>query len=155
MCSLVEVNLHFKGTCHLHLQDWKLSHARNQHEVKLCFLLASWLAYSSTMKEVICSSETLTFTRLHSIMSCKTELFIVTAVRNSNPAIKCQLVFISYIVNITSVHIEEKKPKLESYLTFLNYMILLTVWRGKVSHLLEGNDSNLGPGMDHKSSDYI
>jgi hypothetical protein len=40
------------------------------------FMLLSCLAYSSTMKmEVICSSKTLTFTRLHSIISLMIKLF--------------------------------------------------------------------------------
>jgi hypothetical protein len=31
-CSLLKLNQHFGGTCHLHLQSQKISQARNQHE---------------------------------------------------------------------------------------------------------------------------
>jgi hypothetical protein len=32
-CSLLKVNWSFRGTCHLHLQGWRISQARNQREV--------------------------------------------------------------------------------------------------------------------------
>jgi hypothetical protein len=48
-------------------------------------MLVSYLAYSSTLKmEAICCAETSADTGLHGLISQKTELFIVTAVRNSN-----------------------------------------------------------------------
>jgi hypothetical protein len=60
-CSLMKVNRRFGGTCRLYLQ-------------------------SSTLKmEAICSSETSTFNGPHCIVSQNIELFLTTAVRNSNP----------------------------------------------------------------------
>jgi hypothetical protein len=59
-CSPLKVNWHFKRTCHVHLQGWRISQARNQHEEgsKHSFMLVSCLAYSLTLKmEVICSSK--------------------------------------------------------------------------------------------------
>jgi hypothetical protein len=87
-CSLLEVNQHFKGTCHLHLQVQRISQARNQPEAgsKHCFMLVSCLAYSSILKmEVICSSEVLTDFQQTTEYSHKRELFITIAVRMSNP----------------------------------------------------------------------
>jgi hypothetical protein len=42
---------HFRGTCHLCLQDWRVSKVRNQHEAgsKQSFRLVVCLAYSSTL----------------------------------------------------------------------------------------------------------
>jgi hypothetical protein len=58
-CSRLKVKLHFKAACHLHLQDWRISLARNQHESRRSrALLVSCSAYSLTVKtEVTCSSE--------------------------------------------------------------------------------------------------
>jgi hypothetical protein len=32
LCSLLKVNQNLRGTCHLYLQGWRVSQARNQHE---------------------------------------------------------------------------------------------------------------------------
>jgi hypothetical protein len=65
-CSLVNVNRLFGGTCRLHLQGWKVSQTRNQHELGrnhgrsiTCFRLVPCKAYFSILKmEVRGSSET-------------------------------------------------------------------------------------------------
>jgi hypothetical protein len=89
-CSLLKVNWHFGGTCHAHLQGQRISQARNQHEAgsKQSFMLVSCLAYSLTLEMgATCSSKTsVDFSRLHGIISQKTELFITTTVWTSNPA---------------------------------------------------------------------
>jgi hypothetical protein len=52
----LKVNRHFRGTCHLHLQGWRVSQARKQQEV---VSMCSCLTYSSTVKmEATRSSET-------------------------------------------------------------------------------------------------
>jgi hypothetical protein len=51
--SLLKVIQCFRGTCHLHLQGWRISQARRQHESRC-------VAYFSTLKmEATCSSEML------------------------------------------------------------------------------------------------
>jgi hypothetical protein len=56
LCSSLEVDRRFGGTCRLHLQGRRISHARNQHEAGS----KEVLAYFSTLKmEVTCSSKTL------------------------------------------------------------------------------------------------
>jgi hypothetical protein len=58
-CSPLKVNLRFGGTCHLHLQGWRVCQARNRHETGMKKSSAFRLAYSSTVKtEAICSSYT-------------------------------------------------------------------------------------------------
>jgi hypothetical protein len=60
-CSPLKVNQHLEGTCRLHLQGRRISHARNQHEAgsKQRFILVSCLVYSSTLKmEATCSCVT-------------------------------------------------------------------------------------------------
>jgi hypothetical protein len=71
-CSTLKVNWTFGGTCHLHFQIWGTSQAREQHDVGI--------------KRNLPSKHQLTFTGLHGIVSQKTELFINTAVRTSDPA---------------------------------------------------------------------
>jgi hypothetical protein len=58
------------------------------------FTLVSCLAYSFMLKmEVTCSStHWLSFNRIHGIMSQKTELFITTTVRTSNPTYVVDLI---------------------------------------------------------------
>jgi hypothetical protein len=51
-CSPLKVNRRFWGTCRLHLQG------RGRALFDACFMLASCLGYSSTLKMEICSSET-------------------------------------------------------------------------------------------------
>jgi hypothetical protein len=61
-CNPLKVDRSFGGTCRVLLQDGMISQARNQHEVLLttCFMLASTLAYSSTLNmEARCCSQTL------------------------------------------------------------------------------------------------
>jgi hypothetical protein len=65
-CIPLKVNRRFKGTCRLHLQDWRIRQARNQNETAAgtplltsCFMLVSCLSFSSILKmEATCSSET-------------------------------------------------------------------------------------------------
>jgi hypothetical protein len=72
-CSPLKVSRHFRETCRLHLQGWRISQARNQHQAGVlitcftlvscllatCFMLVSCMAYSLNLKmEVTCSSET-------------------------------------------------------------------------------------------------
>jgi hypothetical protein len=55
-CSPLKVNRRFGGIYHLHLQDQRISRARNQHESRAVGFL---LGYFSTLKmEAIYSSET-------------------------------------------------------------------------------------------------
>jgi hypothetical protein len=71
LCSLLKVSWHFRGTCSLHLQGWRISQVRNQHEAGSkvpplpCFMFVSCLAYSPTLEKI--------------------ELLIITAVRSSKP----------------------------------------------------------------------
>jgi hypothetical protein len=53
--SPLKVSRRFGGTVRLHLQGWRVSQARNEHEAgkksrSACFMLISCLAYSSTLK---------------------------------------------------------------------------------------------------------
>jgi hypothetical protein len=58
-CSPLKVNQSFSGTCRHHLQGWRISQVRNQHEAG-SKQSSACLAYSLTLKmEVTCSSETL------------------------------------------------------------------------------------------------
>jgi hypothetical protein len=53
LCSILEVNRYFWGTCHLHLQGQRISQARNQHKAGIkqsLIKLVSCLAYSLTLK---------------------------------------------------------------------------------------------------------
>jgi uncharacterized membrane protein len=81
----VKVNRRFRGACRLRLQGQRASQASAL--IAVCFMLVSCLAYSSTVKtEAISASKCrLTFTRLHGVISQKTDIFIVTAVKTSNP----------------------------------------------------------------------
>jgi hypothetical protein len=62
LCSPLKVNRHFRGTCRLRLQGWRITQARNQHEAEIatCFTLVSCLAYFLTLKmEAVCSTKKL------------------------------------------------------------------------------------------------
>jgi hypothetical protein len=50
LCSPLKVNQRLGGTCHLHVQDRRISQERNQHEAELCYLLVSCFTYSSILK---------------------------------------------------------------------------------------------------------
>jgi hypothetical protein len=73
--SLLKLNQHFGGTCHLHLQSKTIRQARNQHEAVSkqgpglladCFMLAPCLTCLPKCR--------LTFNQLYGIMSQKKEL---------------------------------------------------------------------------------
>jgi hypothetical protein len=65
-CSPFKVTQHFGGTCHLHLQDWRISQA----ELATQFTLVSCGACSSTLNmEVTCLKHWLTLNRLHGLIS--------------------------------------------------------------------------------------
>jgi hypothetical protein len=59
-CSPLKVNRRFGGTCRLHLQGWRISQARNQHEAG--GRQSSWLIglvyFASLKMEATCSSKT-------------------------------------------------------------------------------------------------
>jgi hypothetical protein len=56
--TLLKVNWHFGGICHLYFQAWRVSQARNQHEAGSKQIFAFFL--SSMLKtKAICSSKTL------------------------------------------------------------------------------------------------
>jgi hypothetical protein len=82
LCSLLKVNHCFRQTCHLHLQGWRISQARNQREVLLAtyFMLVFCLACSMTLKMEWCvpPKRQFTFNGLHSIISHKAELFKIS-----------------------------------------------------------------------------
>jgi hypothetical protein len=90
-CSPLKVNRRFGGTRHLHLQSRRMSQARNQHETTApasCWFLAY---YSALNIEMTYSSETSVdfhWTTRRYIPEAR--LFIITAVRTSNP--DCYLV---------------------------------------------------------------
>jgi hypothetical protein len=91
-CSPLKGNRQFRGTYLIHLWGRR---ARNRPEIRwqaeVClpptFALVSCLAYSSILKmEALYSSEALEhFSGLQGVISQKTGLFIITAVRTSNP----------------------------------------------------------------------
>jgi hypothetical protein len=73
-CSPLKVNRHFGGTCHLHLQGQRISHA------ELClpaaFALIYCLTYSSTLQvKETCSTEM--SDDVHGVISRKTDLSTV------------------------------------------------------------------------------
>jgi hypothetical protein len=72
-CSPLKVKWRFGRTLCLRLQDRRISRARNQRESR-------WQA-----DEMLTPKRRLTFNGLHGIISQKTDVFILTAVRISNP----------------------------------------------------------------------
>jgi hypothetical protein len=90
-CSPLKVNRCFGGTCSLHLQGRRIISERNQHESR-------WQAETPKRQ--------LTFNGLHGIISQKTELFIITAVRTSNPAYgySVWVIFLEYHATIIFLH---------------------------------------------------
>jgi hypothetical protein len=93
LCSPVEVNQSFRWTYCLHLQGWRVSHARNLHKADSkqnllpagCPLHAGFLLDLINDPEsggVISSKHQLTFIVLQ---NCRSHIFIVTAERTSNP----------------------------------------------------------------------
>jgi hypothetical protein len=82
-CSLLKVNWRFGEKFRLHLQRRKISETRDQPPA---LTHVSWLVHSSTLKMVECR---LNFNGPHGVTSQKTELFITTGVRTSNPISPC------------------------------------------------------------------
>jgi hypothetical protein len=70
-CGPFKVNRSFAGICRLHLQNRQRDQARNHHQAG---------------SKYISPKRPLTFNLLHGIISQKTELFVTTTVRISNPA---------------------------------------------------------------------
>jgi hypothetical protein len=66
LCIPLKINRHIRKTCHLHLKRLRISQARNQSEAGS---MQSWLTFKWTTQHYI----------------QKTELFITTIVRTSNP----------------------------------------------------------------------
>jgi hypothetical protein len=64
-CSLMKVIQLFRGTCHSHLQNQRISQAKNQHVASI--------KHSSSLS------------RLNSIITHEIELFITTAITTKNP----------------------------------------------------------------------
>jgi hypothetical protein len=81
--SLLIVSWLFRGICYPHLQGWRISQARNQHEAgrKKSF------TYFLTQKlEAKCSFEMLVdLQQTNGVMSQKMDFFITATVRISNP----------------------------------------------------------------------
>jgi hypothetical protein len=86
-CSSVEVHRRFGGTCGLHLQGRRVSQARNQQDAggKKSWFLAWLTLLSWRWRRYFPLKRGWTSPDLHSIITQKTILFIVTAVRTSNP----------------------------------------------------------------------
>jgi hypothetical protein len=84
------VNPRFGGTYRLHLQGRKIRRARNQHESSACHLLSCWFLARLTLqpwkwRRHVPLTHRFTITTLHSVISQKTELFMLTAVITSDP----------------------------------------------------------------------
>jgi hypothetical protein len=76
----------FRGTCHLHLQGWRISHARNQCESRCqAEPPAFMLVWPWRWRQHVPPKHLSTFNTLHSIISQSTKLFITPALRASNP----------------------------------------------------------------------
>jgi hypothetical protein len=56
LCSLVKVNQHFRGTCYLHLQGWRVSQALPA----ACLMLVSCATYPSTQMQHVLLKRQLT-----------------------------------------------------------------------------------------------
>jgi hypothetical protein len=87
-CSPLRVNRHYGGTCRLHLQDRRISQARNQRKgcgSACCLLHTGLILRSWRWRRYVPPKRRLTFNGLHGIISQKIVLFITTAVRTSNP----------------------------------------------------------------------
>jgi hypothetical protein len=73
--SRLKVNRRYSGTCRLHLQGRRISHASNQHEAVFSryFMLASCLAYILTLKmgRHFLPKRRLTFNGPHGVISQK------------------------------------------------------------------------------------
>jgi hypothetical protein len=70
-CSPLKLNRRFGGTCRLHLQGWRVSRGRNQHEPGSKIACISYCLPPPKRR--------LTFNGLRRIISQKTELFITKA----------------------------------------------------------------------------
>jgi hypothetical protein len=85
--SVQNVNWRLGQMCRLHFQGWRVSQARHQHKADS---KEKWRQYVPPKCQM-------TFNRLHGIIYQKTELFITTAVRTSNPTI---LILLFYAIHI-------------------------------------------------------
>jgi hypothetical protein len=80
-CNPLEVNGHFGGTCHLHLQSWRVRQAGFCLLPASCWFLA-WITLQPwRRKRHVRPKRRSTFNVLHGVISQKTELFILTKVR--------------------------------------------------------------------------
>jgi hypothetical protein len=78
----------------------------NRAQLGVCFFLVSCVAYSSTLKmEKIYSPKRRASSGIHGITTQKTALFVISAVRTSNPAIKCM--FLGVMDKIFCTYINE------------------------------------------------
>jgi hypothetical protein len=123
-CSPLKVNCHFGCTCLLNLQLRRINQTRNWHEAGSKFMLISCLAYSSALKMVSCSSETLVDFQMiiWSYISQKTELF------NMQPHF--QINMSQFIINMR-IYITSyvKKCKYVTYLYTLLQKHKLMLWQ--------------------------
>jgi hypothetical protein len=89
-CTPLKVNLRFGGECRLHLQVRRRSRTRNGRESRrqaefLPQFLSRLVLRSWRWTRHVPPKRRLNFNGLHDGISKKTELFITTAVRTSNP----------------------------------------------------------------------
>jgi hypothetical protein len=93
-CSPLKVKRRFGGTHRLHLQDRRICQARNKHEAgrkQSC----DWpILWSWRWRRYVPPKRRLAFNELHDILSQKTELFITTALRTSNP------IYLYFVCNV-------------------------------------------------------
>jgi hypothetical protein len=104
----------FGGTYRLHLPCWRISQARNQHEACSKPKLGLW-----RWRRYVPPNHQLTFNGLHGVISQKTEHFITTGVRTSDPTI------ISLFIYITSFFFTGSTALVEPDLWFFSFVIIL------------------------------
>jgi hypothetical protein len=79
-CSSLRVIGRFGGICRRHLQDRRISRARNQHEIRWCTsftLVSSLIFWPWRWRQHILLKRRLTFNGLHGIIFLKIELFTI------------------------------------------------------------------------------
>jgi transposase len=69
----------FGGTCHLHLEGWRISQARNHCESASCWFLAWLILQSWRWRQYVPPKHSLTLNVLHGVISQKTETFIIVS----------------------------------------------------------------------------